>query len=54
MKKCFFAHTIAYATFNAAILVLDLVTDPAVMEFYWPLGGWGAGLVNHYYFGLQG
>jgi hypothetical protein len=51
-KKGFIVHAIAYAVFNSAMIAIDLMTGPDVTWFYWPLGGWGVGLVSHYYVGL--
>ena len=50
-KKGFLAHAIAYAVVNSILIAIDLMTGPNFW-FYWPLGGWGAGLASHYYFGV--
>ncbi len=40
----FFIHLTIYLTINAFLLVLNLITTPDHLWFYWPLLGWGAGV----------
>ena len=32
---------------NAGLTIMNLVRNPTRLWFYWPLIGWGAGLVLH-------
>ena len=45
--KGFYTHLLVYALVNAALFVLNLVTSPRELWFYWPLFGWGIGVVAH-------
>lgn len=46
-KMGFFIHLVAYVVVNAALAALNLVTNPDVLWFHWPLAGWGIGVVLH-------
>lgn len=46
-KMGFFIHLIAYVVVNGALTALNLVATPEVLWFYWPLAGWGIGIVLH-------
>jgi len=52
----FWSHFVVYLIVNAALLIINLVTNPDQLWFYWPLLGWGIGLVAHgfHVFGAQG
>lgn len=45
--KGFYGNLIAYLIFNGFFLVLNLLTSPNELWFYWPLLGWGVGVVIH-------
>jgi hypothetical protein len=46
--KGFYSHLIVYICVNAALAIIDLVTPPVgVYWFWWPLMGWGIGLFFH-------
>jgi hypothetical protein len=40
-------HLIIYAAVNVLLLVINLLTAPDKLWFYWPLIGWGIGLAGH-------
>ncbi len=31
----------------------NIALEPGNLWFYWPLIGWGLGVVSHYYFGVH-
>ena len=43
----FVIHFAAYVAVNALLIVINLVTTPGKYWFYWPLLGWGLGIVGH-------
>ena len=45
--KGFYVHLTVYVFVNALLLVINLVTSPGALWFYWPLLGWGIGIVAH-------
>lgn len=45
--KGFYGNLIAYIIFNGFFLVLNLMTSPNELWFYWPLIGWGVGVLFH-------
>ena len=51
----FYSHATAYAVFNVLMLVINLVTSPNKLWFFWPLFGWGIGLTIHgmYVYGFK-
>lgn len=40
-------HFAAYVGVNLLLLVINLLTTPNLLWFYWPLLGWGIGIVAH-------
>jgi hypothetical protein len=40
-------HLIIYVAVNVLLLVVNLLTSPDKLWFYWPLLGWGIGLAGH-------
>ena len=40
-------HLLAYLSVNALLLVINLMTTPNTYWFFWPLLGWGIGIVGH-------
>ena len=55
-KKGFFAHFVTYLSVIGFIFMINMLTSP---EFFWwlfPAGGWGIGLLIHYFsvFGILG
>lgn len=45
--KGFWIHLFFYVLVNAGLIALDLSRGPEKTWFYWPLGGWGIGIVCH-------
>ena len=43
----FYQHLIVYLAVNAFLIVINLLTSPQHLWFYWPLLGWGIGLALH-------
>lgn len=43
----FYGNLIAYIVFNVFFLILNLVTSPEHLWFFWPLLGWGVGVFFH-------
>ena len=55
-KKDFYEHFTTYFVMSVFFLLLNLVTAPGQWWFYWPILGWGFGVVFHYLdvFGIPG
>ncbi|MEM3448648.1 MAG: 2TM domain-containing protein [Nitrososphaerota archaeon] len=47
-KRGFIAHLITYILVNAMLVVINLVYTREVIWFFFPLIGWGIGLIFHY------
>lgn len=45
--KGFYGNLISYIIFNGFFLVLNLITSPNDLWFFWPLIGWGIGVLFH-------
>lgn len=45
--KGFYGNLVSYVVVNIFLLILNLVTSPDHLWFYWPLLGWGVGVVIH-------
>ena len=45
--KGFYGNLIAYIVVNMGLLVINLLTSPSHLWFYWPLMGWGVGVLFH-------
>jgi len=45
--KGFYGNLTAYILVNIGFLVLNLLTTPNELWFYWPMLGWGVGVVIH-------
>ena len=43
----FFFHFSAYVLVNAILIAVNLLTTPDRLWFYWPLLGWGIGILAH-------
>ncbi|MBI1313751.1 hypothetical protein GC176_20865 [bacterium] len=46
-KLGFYIHLAVFVLVNALLTAIDLTSTPDELWFYWPLGGWGIGLVLH-------
>ena len=55
-KKGFYGHLSAYLAVGVFFLVMNMVTDPWDLWFFYPMMPWGVGLLIHYFgvFGLPG
>lgn len=40
----FYKNLIAFVIINTALIIINLLTSPEHLWFYWPLLGWGIGL----------
>jgi hypothetical protein len=40
-------HLLVYLSVNALLIVINLTTTPHTYWFFWPLLGWGVGVVGH-------
>ncbi|MBL7886194.1 MAG: 2TM domain-containing protein [Flavobacterium sp.] len=45
--KGFYGHLISFVIVNIGLLVLNLLTSPKHLWFFWPMLGWGIGLFFH-------
>jgi peptidoglycan biosynthesis protein MviN/MurJ (putative lipid II flippase) len=48
----FYVHAAAYVLVNILLIVINLVFVPEFLWFFFPLIGWGIGLVMHFLFGV--
>jgi len=46
-KLGFFIHLTVYTGVNLLLIMINLLTSPGHLWFYWPLIGWGIGLFFH-------
>lgn len=55
-KKDFYGHLSSFLVMSIFFFVLNMLTSPWVMWFYWPILGWGIGVLFHYFdvFGVPG
>lgn len=44
----FKVHIAFYMIFNAALAFFDIYVEGGDLWFFWPLAGWGIGVVSHY------
>jgi hypothetical protein len=52
----FFIHIFIYVVVNIGLFLLNIIASPNELWFYWPLFGWGFGVLAHgiSVFGLGG
>jgi hypothetical protein len=43
----FYIHLTVYLLVNAFLFLINIVTSPGTLWFYWVLFGWGIGLLLH-------
>lgn len=43
----FYTHLLIYILVNVGLFILNLVTSRGDFWFYWPLFGWGIGILAH-------
>lgn len=46
-KIGFYVHSVAFLVVNSGLILLDLQTTPDRTWAFWPLTGWGIGLLFH-------
>ena len=54
--KSFYIHLFIYVIVNIGLFLLDVLSSTDSLWFYWPLLGWGIGILAHAFsvFGLRG
>lgn len=52
-KREFLSHLAAYVIVNVFLVVVNLLTSPGTIWFYWVLVGWGIGLAFHFVFSRE-
>ena len=45
--KGFYGNLIAYIVVNIGLMVINLLTSPKYLWFFWPMLGWGIGVFFH-------
>lgn len=45
--KSFYSHLIVYLIMSVFFIVVNLLTSPGFYWFYWPIMGWGVGVLFH-------
>ncbi|UCG30026.1 MAG: 2TM domain-containing protein [candidate division WOR-3 bacterium] len=45
--RSFYSHLYVYLAVNAGLFLLNILTSPRHLWFYWPLICWGIGLAIH-------
>ena len=45
--KGFYGNLAAYVLVNIALMIINLATSPNHIWFFWPMLGWGIGVVFH-------
>ena len=45
--KGFYGNLTSYDVVNIGLMILNLVTSPEYLWFFWPLLGWGIGVAIH-------
>jgi 2TM domain len=50
----FRSHFIVYLSVNLLLAVINFVTNPQSLWFFWPLAGWGIGVLGHAILVLSG
>lgn len=45
--KGFYGNLVSYVLVNCGLLTINLLTSPKHLWFYWPLLGWGIGVLFH-------
>lgn len=46
-ERGFYAHLLTYIFVNIFLAILNFMTNPGNLWFFWPLLGWGIGLAAH-------
>lgn len=45
--KGFYGNLASYVIVNTVLLIINLLTSPEYLWFFWPLFGWGVGVAIH-------
>jgi hypothetical protein len=45
--KGFYGNLTSFIVVNSVLVVINIVTSPQYLWFFWPLLGWGIGVVSH-------
>jgi len=45
--KGFYGNLISYIVVNIGLIVINLLTSPKYLWFFWPMLGWGIGVFFH-------
>jgi len=45
--KGFYVHLLVYGCVNLGLFLINVLSSPGTWWFYWPLLGWGIGLLVH-------
>ncbi|HQE34397.1 MAG TPA: 2TM domain-containing protein [Flavobacterium alvei] len=45
--KGFYGNLISYIVVNIGLMVINLLTSPKYLWFFWPMLGWGIGVFFH-------
>jgi len=45
--KAFYSHLVTFILINCGFVALNLLTSPKYLWFFWPMLGWGIGVVCH-------
>jgi len=48
-NRGFLIHLGVYIAVNLLLIVIDLTSSPGKIWFFWPLLGWGIGIISHAY-----
>ncbi|MEM1563718.1 MAG: 2TM domain-containing protein [Candidatus Bathyarchaeia archaeon] len=49
----FLSHLAAYIIINVFLIIVNMLTSPKTLWFYWVLVGWGIGLAFHFVFSRE-
>jgi len=47
LENDFYKHAVTFGLVNTGLAVYNLVTTPGDLWFFYPMFGWGIGLVSH-------
>jgi 2TM domain-containing protein len=45
--KGFYGNLVSYIVVNIGLMILNLMTSPEHLWFFWPMFGWGIGVLFH-------
>lgn len=45
--KGFYGNLVSYIVVNLGLMILNLMTSPEHLWFFWPMFGWGIGVMFH-------